>query len=138
MIFKTEFRPGWGEVDHDRTLHFPIIFRYFKETEAQFYRTLGIPRGTLLHELDIWMPRVETHCHLVKPLRYDEPLEIWMMVGEIADKTITYSYQIFSTEREAILAEGYLTILIVSGKEFKPIPVPQRLKELLGPYTMST
>jgi len=138
MIFKTEFRPGWGEVDQDRILHFPIIFRYFKETEAQFYRSLGTARATLLHELDIWMPRVETRCHFAKPIRYDEPLEVTMIIGEIADKTITYSYQILSTEGEAILAEGHLTVLIVSGKDFKPMPVPQRLRELLRPCTTST
>ena len=138
MIFKTEFRPGWGEVDQDRILHFPVIFRYFKETEAQFYRSLGIPRGTLLRELDIWMPRVETHCNFVQPIKYDERLEVTMTIGEIAEKTITYSYQVFSTEREAISAEGYLTILIVSGKGFKPIQVPQRLKELLRPYITNT
>ena len=132
--FSTEFIPGWGDVDQDRVLHFPIVFRYFKETEARFYRSLGIPRGTLLQELDIWMPRVETHCLFVRPIKYDEALEVRMTVGDIADKTITYSYQIVSRDRQSLLAEGYLSVLIVSGAEFKPVQVPESLRELLNPY----
>lgn len=137
-IFKTGFRPGWGEVDQDWVLHFPVVFRYFKETEAQFYRSLGVTRGTLLHELDIWMPRVECHSHFVRPIRYDEPLEMRMTVGQIAQKTITYVFEIFSKERGKLLAEGRLTILIVSGKDFKPIEVPKRLKELLSAYSSNS
>lgn len=134
-MFATQFRPGWGEVDQDRVLHFPVIFRYFKETESQLYRHgLGIPRGDLLRELDIWMPRVETHCRFHQPIMYDQPLEMRMALSEIADKTITYAYQMFDKDAQSPLAEGCLRILIVSGQEFKAIPVPDTLKELLAPY----
>lgn len=134
MIFTTEVTPGWAEVDEDRVLHLPIVFRYFKEAEAQLYRSLGVRRGDLLRELEIWMPRVETHCTFDKPIRYDQPLEIAVTIGEIADKTITYDYRIATHDTQELLAEGYLTILIVSGKEFEPIQVSQRLRELLNPY----
>jgi len=40
--FKTELRPRWGEVDEDRVLRFPVVFRYFKDMEARSYRSLGI------------------------------------------------------------------------------------------------
>jgi YbgC/YbaW family acyl-CoA thioester hydrolase len=134
VIFKTEFRPGWGEVDEDRVLHFPVVFRYFKETEARFYRSLGLPRGRLLNELSIWMPRVETYCHFRRPIRYDETLEMGMTVGELGDKTITYRYLLAGQADQQVLAEGYLTILIVSAKEFRPMPIPARLQSLLAPY----
>lgn len=133
-ILKTMFRPAWGEVDEDGVLHFPAVFRYFKEAEAQLYRSLGLPGGDLLRELGIWMPRVETHCAFHSPIRYDQPLEITTPIGEVAGKTITYDYRIASEVTHDLLAEGYLTILIVWCKEFKPIPVPRSLRHLLNPY----
>lgn len=133
-IFKTVFRPGWGEVDQDWVLHFPVVFRYFKEAEAQLYRAMGVRRCDLLRELDIWMPRIETHCTFHRPIRYDQPLEITTTIGKIADKTITYDYRIAAQNTQELLAEGYLTILIVSAKQFKPLQVPQRLRNLLTPY----
>ena len=85
---------------------------------------MGLPRGDLLRELGIWMPWVETHCAFHSPIRYDQPLEITTTIGEVADKTITHDHRIASDVPQDLLAEGYLTILIVSGKEFKPIQVP--------------
>jgi acyl-CoA thioester hydrolase len=132
--FKTVFRPGWGEVDQDWVLHFPVVFRYFKEAEAQLYQTLGVRRRDLLTQLDIWMPRVETHCTFHRPIRYDQHLEIMTTIGKMADKTITYDYRIAAQNSQDLLAEGYLTILIVSAKEFKPVQVPEPLRNLLTPY----
>jgi acyl-CoA thioesterase FadM len=134
QIFKTQFRPGWGEVDEDRVLHSPVMWRYFKETEARFYRSLGAPRGDLLQNLDIWMPRVETACRFAAPIRYDQLLDMEMAVGDMSDKAITYIYRVRLPDADTCLAQGSLRILIVSGSEFRPIPVPQRLRDLLAPY----
>ena len=134
QIFKTQFRPGWGDVDEDRVLHSAVMWRYFKETEARFYRSLGAPRGDLLRDLDIWMPRVETACRFVQPIRYDQLLDMEMAVGDMSDKTITYTYRVRLGGSDTCLAEGCLRILMVSGSEFRAIPVPQRLRDLLTPY----
>jgi acyl-CoA thioester hydrolase len=134
QIFKTQFRPGWGEVDEDRVLHSPVMWRYFKETEARFYRSLGVPRGDVLRELDIWMPRVGTTCRFVEPIRYDQLLDMEMAVGDMSDKAFTYVYRVRRREADTCVAEGSLTILIVSGSEFRPIPIPQRLRDLLMPF----
>jgi acyl-CoA thioesterase FadM len=134
QIFKTQFRPGWGEVDEDRVLHSAVMWRYFKETEARFYRSLGSPRGDLLRDLGIWMPRVETVCRFIEPIRYDQLLDMEMAVGGMSEKTITYIYCARLPDSDTCPAEGCLRILIVSGCEFRPIPVPQRLRDLLAPY----
>jgi len=134
QIFKTQFRPGWGDVDEDRVLHSAVMWRYFKETEARFYRSLGAPRGDLLRNLDIWMPRVETACRFVEPIRYDQLLDMEMAVGDMSDKTITYIYRVRPPDSDTCLALGCLRILIVSGSGFRPIAVPQRLRDLLAPY----
>lgn len=79
------------------------------------------------------MRRAETGCRFAGPIRHDGPLEVRMTMGEIADKTVTHACQIPKREKEESLAEGQLTVMIVSGRDFKPIQVPKGLQQVLNP-----
>jgi acyl-CoA thioester hydrolase len=130
--FTTEITVQWGDVDLAGVVYFPHFFRYVDIAEAEFYNSLGPTVLELEESLGIRLPRVEATCRFLKPARFGDRLSVTLEIERLSTKTVRY---LFGVRRgnEAI-AEGHLVIASVSIADFKAIPLPQKLRELLRPY----
>jgi acyl-CoA thioester hydrolase len=130
--FTTEITVRWGDVDLAGVVYFPHFFRYFDEAESEFYHSLGPNIVELEESLGIRLPRVEAHCRYLSPARFGDRLSISLEIERITTRTIKY---LFGVRRgDEAVAEGHLVIASVSIANFKAIPLPQKLRELLQPY----
>ncbi len=130
--FTAEVDVQWGDVDLAGVVYFPHFFRYANIAEAEFYHSLGSTVLELEESLGIRLPRVEASCRFLKPARFGDRLSVTLEIEQLSAKTVRY---LFSVRRgDEAIAEGHLVIASVSITDFKAIPLPQRLRELLRPY----
>ncbi len=121
-------RIRWADADAARRLHYPRIFEYFEEGEAELLRSVGI---TMFDGGGYDFPRkhVEATFHRVLPL--DAPFVMRVSIGKLGNTSIRYDYHIFADEACTQLAlDGTMTVVVV--KDGRPAPIPDRMREALS------
>ena len=133
--FSNEITVQWADVDLAGVVYFPHFFRYFRIAETEFYRSMGLTMVELEEELNIRLPRIDAHCRYLKPAKFGDQLTVTLKIEFISTKTIKYLFEVARYDEE--IANGHLVIASVSMADFKSIPVPDRLREMLQPYLPS-
>jgi YbgC/YbaW family acyl-CoA thioester hydrolase len=126
--FKVTRRIEFSETDMAGIVHFSNFFRYMEIAEHGFYRALGY--SVVMHQFDppLGFPRVHAECDYRKPLRFEDLLEIHLLVKEKKPRVLTYVFKFRNITAEPVeIARGLLTVVCVShtpGKmEAVSIPV---------------
>lgn len=112
--FKVTRRVEFSETDMAGIVHFANFFRYMEFAEHAFFRSLG--RSIVMG--DVGFPRVHAHCDYHKPLRFEDVIEIHLLVAEKRSKVLTYIFKFGKQTAEGLIevARGKLTVVCVAHK----------------------
>ena len=131
--FKTCFRVTWADTDAAQVVHYSNYFRFFERAEEEFYRHLGFS-FTELDVRGLWLPRVEAFCQYKKPARFNDFLEVGLMVEELKEKSAKFKFNVFNKETAALLATGYVVAVIADKQTGKAIKIPGEIVRKLRPF----
>ncbi len=98
--------------------------RYLEILEAargEFFRTAGVPLSSLI-AMELFFPVVESHLHHEATARYDDELDVEVVVTDLDLLKISFAYGI-SNSRNQIILSG-LTRHICTGTDEKPKRMP--------------
>ena len=114
--FKVTRRVEFSETDMAGIVHFSNFFRYMETAESAFYRSLGFS-VVLTDVRDRWgWPRVHAECDFRRPLRFEDEVEIHLLVLEKRSKVVTYQFRfnkLAGGQKEEV-ARGKVTIVCVT------------------------
>jgi len=130
LVFKQAFRVRWVDTDNAGVMHYTNFLRYFEACEEEFYRSLGMTFKAIRDKYHIMFPRVEAHCRYRAPCRFDDQIEVALIVREVAEKTITYDFQIVRKHDNKLAAEGYLKVIAVT-LNWKAVPIPVKIAKAI-------
>ena len=136
--FKAVRRVEFSETDMAGIVHFSNFFRYMETAEHAFYRSLGFS-VTLNHfEPPLGFPRVHAACDYKKPLRFEDQLEIHLLVKEKRSRVLNYLFRFSKLppegthEAPTLVATGVLTVVCVAhypdGK-MEAVSIPSALAD---------
>jgi len=114
--FKAQRRVEFSDTDMAGIMHFSNFFRFMETAEHGFYRSLGFSVVTAETLPRIGWPRVHASCDYHRPLRFEDLVEIHLLVEEKRSKAMRYQFRfskVLGTEREEV-ARGHLTIVCVT------------------------
>jgi 4-hydroxybenzoyl-CoA thioesterase/acyl-CoA thioester hydrolase len=132
LPFKTTRRVEFRDTDAAGIVHFSAFFVYMEQAEHELLRHLGL--GVVLNDDDgdISWPRISATCDFRSPARFEDVLEIEVVVTRISRKTVTYSFR-FTRDDESI-ANGAVTTVccrIETGCPPRAITIPEWIAEKL-------
>ena len=132
--FRRIRRVEFAETDMAGIVHFSEFFRYMEETEHAFFRSLGASIHAEFEGRMIGWPRVHASCDYQRPLRFEEEVEIQLLVREKREKSLSYQFLFRKTsEPEQVIARGALTTVCVALDEqtgkMRCIPIPERVAD---------
>jgi acyl-CoA thioester hydrolase len=130
MAFKHSLRVRWVDTDGAGIVHFSNYLRYFEACEEEFYRSLNLNFTTMHERYHVALPRVEAHCNYKASCRFGDEIEISLSLREIAEKTITYDFQVFLKPDLKLAAEGYIKCIAVNGN-WKTVQLPTELAKAI-------
>jgi acyl-CoA thioester hydrolase len=115
--FKLTRRIEFAETDMAGIVHFSNFFRYMENTEHAFYRSLGA--SVIMNDLvpPLGFPRVHAECDYKRPIRFEEMLEVQLLVREKRTKVLSYLFKFRKlTEKGPSdeIARGILTVVCVA------------------------
>jgi acyl-CoA thioester hydrolase len=132
--FRATRRVEFSDTDMAGIMHYSNFFRFMETAEHGFYRSLGF--SVVMPETDprLGWPRVHAECDYKRPLRFEDLVEIQLLVKERRTKSISYVFRFWKLNEEPRLevARGLLTIVCVAhhpdGK-MASVPIPQEIAE---------
>jgi acyl-CoA thioester hydrolase len=130
--FKLTRRVEFAETDMAGIVHFSNFFRMMEAAEHAFFRSLGFSIHGHDKGITMGWPRVSASCDYRAPLRFEEEVEIHLIVAEVRSRSIRYQF-IFRKPAEGIeVARGQVaavcaTVDKTTGK-LAPVPIPEAIR----------
>ena len=114
--FKLTRMVEFADTDMAGIVHFASFFRYMENTEHAFYRSLGA--SVIMNDLNppLGFPRVHASCDFKRPIRFEDNLEIHLLVREKRSKSVSFLFRFRKLDGSATVevARGALTIVCVA------------------------
>ena len=135
--FTTTRTVEFAETDMAGIMHFSNYFRYMESTEHEFFRSLGLSVHQSSPTGMIGWARVSASCDYRAPLRYEDVVEIHLLVAEKRSKSISYiaEFRKLDNRNASPVAIGRWTVVCVrneGGKsELTSALIPEDVNELL-------
>ncbi len=114
--FKQTRRVEFADTDMAGIMHFSNFFRFMEQTEHEFYRSLGLSVHPHAGKQVIGWPRVHAACEYAAPLRFEDNVEIELVVREKRSKSIIYDFifrKLDGADSTAV-ARGTMTVVCVT------------------------
>ena len=116
--------------------HFSAFFRFMEAAEHDFYRSLGFELRRDAFERSFGLPRVHASCDYSAPIRFEDQLEIHLMVRRKGRTSLDYVFVFVNDQTGEDVARGELTVVHVArdveASSFEPAPLPAALRDTIG------
>jgi len=131
--FKATRRVEFSDTDMAGIVHYANFFRFMETAEHGFYRSLGFSVVMLETEPRLGWPRVHAECDYRQPLRFDDLVEIHLLVSAKKSKSLSYLFRFRKLgEKPEPVAVGALTIVcVVHGSDgtMSATPIPAAIAD---------
>ncbi len=130
--FKATRRVEFSDTDMAGIVHFSAFFRYFETVEHAFIRSLGF--SVILPGMDppMGFPRVHASCDYRRPLRFEDLVELHLLVAEKTRRKLTYQIRFRRLEPGPVeeVAVGKLVVVCVQKTPeggMRSVDIPEAL-----------
>ena len=106
----------FSETDMAGIVHFSNYCKYMEAAEHRFFRSIGYSIVADQTDPQVGWPRVHVEFDYKKPLRFEDEIEIHLLVTRLRSKSITYKFRIkkINGDQCELAATGEMTAVCVS------------------------
>src|SRR5579859_1920920 len=112
--FKVKRRVEFSDTDMAGIMHYSNFFRFMETAEHAYFRSLGFSVVMSDREPPIGWPRVHAECDYKRPLRFEDEVEVHLLVREKRSKSISYLFRFRKVGDDAEVARGIVTVACVT------------------------
>jgi YbgC/YbaW family acyl-CoA thioester hydrolase len=128
-------RVEFVETDMMQIVHYSNFFRYAEAAETAFFRSIGLS----ITKGEVGWPRVHAEFDYKAPLRFEDEVEVALLVQERRTRSFAYAVSIrkVETDRMVEVARGKLVVACVrkdpESGTMKAVEIPADLAALIEP-----
>src|SRR5262250_1522446 len=93
--FRTRRRVEFGDTDMAGIVHFSNFFRFMESAEHAYLRACGMSVVSEWQGQKITFPRVNATCDFLRPIRFEDEIEVEVAVERIGRSSVQYSLVFF-------------------------------------------
>lgn len=114
--FKATRRVEFADTDMAGIMHYSNFFRFMETAEHGFFRSLGFSIVMDQSSPPVGWPRVHAECDYFQPLRFEDEVEIHMLVSEKRSKSLSYVFRFLKLNAPSSveIARGSLTVVCIT------------------------
>ncbi|HEU0006250.1 MAG TPA: thioesterase family protein [Terriglobia bacterium] len=134
--FKLTRQVDFAETDMAGIMHFSNFFRFMEAAETAFFRSLGLSIYPKDFHTVGW-PRVHADCDFKSPLRFEDLVEVHLLVRAKGEKSLTYTFIFHKLNEPPVreVARGTVVTACVSrdkaGGKMSAVPIPAEIARLI-------
>jgi acyl-CoA thioester hydrolase len=91
--FQIQRRVEFRDTDAAGIVHFSAFFVYMEQAEHELLRSLGLSVAARDEEGEIGWPRIAASCEYLQPARFEEMLDVEVIVERLGRKSVTYAFR---------------------------------------------
>jgi acyl-CoA thioester hydrolase len=133
VVFRTTRRVEFAETDMAGIVHFAHFFRYMEAAEQAFLRSRGLGVAMNWQGEGIGFPRVAAACDYVRPVTFEDVLDILVHAPTLGRKSVTHSFEF--QHQGALVARGRITAVCCKtsrpGQPLESIAIPEGVRAIL-------
>jgi acyl-CoA thioester hydrolase len=136
LPFRTSRRVEFCDTDMAGIVHFSNFFRYMEFAEQEFLRSRGLSVAWTDGGQRYGFPRVAAACDFLKPVRFEDVLDIAVTVANLGTKSVTYAFE-FSCRGEPVARGRVSAVCCRKGPqgELESIEIPPAIRAKLEAAT---
>jgi len=119
QTFRTRRRVEFGDTDMAGIMHFANFFRYMESAETEFLNSLGLTVAWKEEGRRFGLPRVSASCDYCSPARFQDVLDIAVVVEHVGKKSVRYRFEFKRGDVE--IATGRITAVFCQGTPDEPL-----------------
>lgn len=130
--FRTTRRIEFADTDMAGIVHFSNFFRFMESAEVEFLRSRGLSVAMMWEGMKIGFPRVAASCDYVKPIRFQDVVEVTVHLQNLGRKSVTYGFEFFKDGEP--VAKGQVSSVccrVLEGHQIESMPIPAGLRAKL-------
>ncbi len=136
--FTLSHRIEFSETDMAGIVHFAHFYRMMENAEHAFFRSLGHSIHDEYDGIHIGWPRVSAACDFLQPLKFEETVEIQLIVAEVRNRAIRYAFRFWKMDgARTEVARGSMTSVCAAldkvNATLAAVPIPAELRRLIQP-----
>jgi 4-hydroxybenzoyl-CoA thioesterase/acyl-CoA thioester hydrolase len=135
QTYRTNRRIEFCETDAAGIAHFSAYFQYMEQAEHSLLRHVGLSVVMDDGQGTIGWPRVSASCDYQGAVRFEEVVDLDVVVARIGERSITYDFTFHLNGEE--VARGQLTSVccrILPGEKPHSMPIPSWFSDRLRPF----
>ena len=126
----------FSDTDMAGIVHHAVFYRYMESAEHAFFRSLGLTVAPPKTPGSVGWPRVHTEADFSAPLRFEDEVEIHLLVAEKKSKALTYAFRLrkLNTTEPYEVARGRITVVcikMVAGR-MKSANIPKEIADKIS------
>jgi len=130
--FSITRRVEFSETDMAGIMHFSNYLRFMEAAEHAFFRAIGFSVAMPDRQENLGLPRVHVECDYLAPLRFEDEVEVKLLVEKRSTRSISYRFVLrrLSPAPEVEAARGSLVVVCVrrqANGAFRAVALPKRL-----------
>lgn len=132
--FRVTRRVEFSDTDMAGIMHFSAFFRFMETAEHAFFRSLGFSVWPRPGAPEVGWPRVHAECDYRQPLRFEDEVEMELLVKEKRTRSLSYLFRFHKLNEPAVrdLATGLLVVACVARQPdgtLKAVPIPPEIAD---------
>ncbi|MBI81656.1 MAG: 4-hydroxybenzoyl-CoA thioesterase [Planctomycetaceae bacterium] len=132
--YKTTRLVEFRHTDAAGIVHFSTFFDWMEEVEHEFIRRLGFSVFMKDDEGTISWPRVHTSCDFHSPIRFEDTVDIEILLEKFGTSSIHYRFHFSCKGQEVADGKMIATCCRVGlGDRPRAIPLPETIASKLRP-----
>ena len=129
--FRMTRRVQFAETDLAGVLHFANYFRFMEEIEHAFWRSVNLSVVCRDGEQEVSWPRVSANCEYFAPARFEDELELVLIVGKVTEKSVTYDIDFRCGGKRLAKGSTAAACCTVADGRFQSVRIPEYLRRVL-------
>ncbi len=125
--FYIEKKIYYHDTDCGGVVYYANYLKHLEEARTEYLLSKGINLKELASK-DVWFVVAKVVINYKSPARYQDTLKILTRIEKMKASAIKVFQEIIKNETTVVEAR---TTLLCVGKDFKPIPIPQEVRQSL-------
>ena len=134
--FVTRRRVEFRDTDTAGIVHFSVFYVWMEQAEHAALRSLGLSVHTEEDGRTISWPRIAASCQFRSPIRFEDLVDIKVLISELGTKSVTFDFEFSCEERD--VAKGSITTVCCQQTDdghWSSIPIPSNIRSRLEQLT---
>ena len=135
IMYSSELTVKWGESDPFGLVYFPIMLKWFNDTEHDLLRSIGYPTNKMIAESRTAFVMGDIHFRFVGPAAYGDSVRTIIQLAKMGDSTLHWDCKAIKMEGGDLITEGRAIRIHAQIQEdgnLKAIPIPEDLRAALS------